>query len=647
MENIKILFVNDNLKDIKIALKEIKKLLPYIEELVIPEVDSLQNCFQEFNPDIIIMDYKPSMDKNLLIGILEKLKLNCPNLPIIFLANESSEKVAVDCMTLGAYDYVLKNRIKRLPFVVAEAISKSKLISERSLMLEKVAEGENIYKSIFKKSKLPMLLLDPDDDLRILDFNESAQKFYGYSDEEFYNMTIFNLNILPKEEVIKCANKAKQESQSFFNFQHKIKTGEVKFVNVYSGPVNFRGKTCLLSTIIDMSEQKKLEIKNKKLEEQLEFLNRVESLGRLSAGIAHDFNNMLTPIIAFSDIGESITDDIAVQGYFRQIKNIAEKASRLTRQLLALSKKQPLKLEKVKFDDFMNESFIMLKRLTTEDVDFGLELEDDLPYVKIDSGQFIQVLINLVVNAHYALKDVKDKKLHIKVYTRSIQDDELNEYADLKRGKYVLINVSDNGCGIDKENLKKIFEPFFTTKSAEGGSGLGLSISLGIVQQHNGTIHVYSEVGVGTTFKVYLPCDEIEDRDMLSDKPVEKFKVCDYDVILVEDNELVVESIKIGLSKYGCRVFVFTNPEEALRKFSSGEISCDLLITDVIMPKYNGGELYNMMKNIKSDLKVVFISGYASTMITDILGIDKGVAFMQKPFSVSELVSLVNSLMRG
>ncbi|MCA1980990.1 MAG: response regulator [Calditerrivibrio sp.] len=636
--NIKILFVEDKLDDVDTALKEIKKVSPSVEYSVISDINKLQYHVKQFEPDIIIMDYSVSIsiEKNILLDLIDELKSNFLHLPIIFLSNENSEQVAVDCMNLGAYDYVVKSRIKRLPFVVSEAINKGKLLHER----------ENMYKSMFKKSKLPMLLLDLNSDLKILDFNEAAQKFYGYSDEEFYSMTIFNLNILPREEVIKYADKAKQESQSYFNFQHKIKSGEIKFVNVYSGPVCFSGKTCLLSTIIDVSEQKKLEMKNKKLEEQLEFLNRIESIGRLAAGIAHDFNNMLTPIMAFSDVGDSITDDIVVQGYFRQIKNTAEKASKLTRQLLSLARKQALYLENIKFDDFMNESFTMLKRLTTEDLDFVLELEDDLPYVKMDSGQFIQVLINLVVNAIYALKNVKDKKLHITVYTKLFQDDDLTEYADLKKGKYVVVNVSDNGCGIDRENLKKIFDPFFTTKNSDGGNGLGLSISLGIVQQHNGAIHVYSELGVGTTFKVYLPCDGDSDESILPEKHKEKFKGCDYNIMLVEDNEFVLESIRIGLSKYGCRIFISTDPEEALKKFLSGEFKCDLLITDVVMPKYNGGELYKMMKKVKDDLKVVFISGYASTMVEDILAIDKGVSFMQKPFSISELVSLINSLMR-
>lgn len=625
--------------------REIKNVIFSYESCVCRDKDTLEHLLKEFQPDVVLSDYSIGSSFNGL-EVIKIVKNIDRFIPVIIISGSIGEEIAVDCLKSGAGDYILKDRLKKLPYSILELIEKEKIRKEKDLLFERLKESNERYSSMFENSKIPMLLLDPDNDLKILEANDAAVRLYGYTKDEFKNLSVFDLNTLPKDEVTRLANKARNESQFFFDFQHCIKNGEHIFVNVYSGPVKFGEKVCLLSFIVNITEKKLLERKNKKLEEHINHLNRVESLGRLAATIAHDFNNILTPIISYSDMGVESTEEGSVANeYFRQIRNAADKAASLTRQILAVGRKQILAFKKVDIKNFFSEIHNMLHRLVREDIEFKINISDKSLIANIDTGQISQVLINMIVNAVDAVKNSEVKKIIIDVDNCSISKRMVEEkFIDLQPGEYILIEISDTGCGIPKEDLKKIFEPFYTTKLDSGGSGLGLAISFGIIKQHKGDLAVYSEVGKGTTFKIYIPAEQGKIDLEENEKKYDDIGKLDLDVMLVEDNKFVSDSISKGLQRFGCRVVTFNDPVEAINAVINEGYRCDLLVSDIIMPKYNGKEIYILLKEMIDDLKVIFISGYSEDVIKDTL--DKSDAcFIQKPFDSYILAAKIKEIM--
>ncbi|MCX8083312.1 MAG: response regulator [Calditerrivibrio sp.] len=643
---LKFLIVEDNEADIELMSRELKKIFDHYEYKVCCDKNSFVELFKKFEPDLVITDYQISSEINGKDIIMLSKNLN-PFVPVIIVSGSIGEELAVECLRLGAGDYVLKDRIKRLPFSVKDLIEKEKIRKENFELMENLKASNERYMTMFDNSRLPMLLIDPDDSLKILDVNKAAVNFYGYSKDEFKVLTIYDLVILPKEEVIDLAKIAKNDSQSFFDFQHRLKNGEMKYVNVYSGPIKFDDRVNLLSIVVDVTEKKRLEEKAKQLEERIHLMNRIESMGRLAGTIAHDFNNILTPIIAYSDVGCSITsEESELHNYFKQIKYAAEKGASLTRQILALGRKQVMMFKKIEIKKFIDENANLFRRLIREDIDFVLDVRDSQSIVNIDVGQITQVLVNLLVNAVDALKNAKEKKIVIEVDRFVVTEDIIDNYVDLSIGDYVRISVSDTGCGIPKEHMKNIFEPFFTTKLESGGSGLGLSICLGIIKQHKGDIKVYSEEGVGTTFKIFLPIVKTKVEDELSDNiGTNNTLRLNCNVLLVEDDLLVLEAVSKGLEKMGCRVLAVSDPAEAIDKVLNEGVNCDILVTDIIMPKYDGKQLYKLLSSIIKGLKVIFISGYSHAMLEDILDIEKGITFIQKPFDAKMLALKIKEVL--
>jgi len=642
-ERIRILIIDDDDAFISSIIREISSVIPDLHKAICNNKKDLEYLLKDFKPDIILSDYY--IDSNLNgIDVIKVVKDFDPVLPVIIISGSIGEDTAVECLKMGASDYILKTRIKRLPYSILEFIEKAKAVREKEQLLKKLVESVERYRSLFENSKLPMLLIDPENDLRIVEANRAAIAFYGYSKEEFTKLTVFDLNTLPREEVLKLADRAKTESQNFFDFQHMIKNGDIRYVNVASGPINIDGKIYLLSTIIDVTEKKVLEEKNRMFEEKLNITNKIESLGRLAGTIAHDFNNLLTPIIAYCDMGmRDVDKNSESYQYLYQIKLAAEKAATLTRQILYIGRKQILDIKSVDIKSFFRQIENILKRLVREDVTFRINLPDENLVANIDEGQLTQVLINLIVNALDAVKNSERKEIIVDIGSTHITKKMYNEYIDLDPGLYLTISVSDTGCGIPKENLSKIFEPFFTTKLDSGGSGLGLSICLGIIKQHKGDIKVYSEVGVGTTFKILLPAskDEIQEEVEVNDDLVR----LDCDILLVEDEKLVADSIARGLEKYGCRVLVINDTSEVIDKVLNEDYRFDILVSDIVMPKYDGKQLYLLLKGVIEDLKVIFVSGYPNSVLMDQLSNMENIDFLQKPFDLSALVRKIKNLL--
>ncbi len=409
---------------------------------------------------------------------------------------------------------------------------------------------------------------------------------------------------------------------------------------VYVSPlgVGKRGREGAILYAIDATEQKALELKFAQS-------HKMEAVGQLAGGVAHDFNNVLTAIIGFSDLllqTHRPTD--AAYRDIMNIKNSANRAANLVRQLLAFSRRQTLQAEVLELGEVLTDLSALLNRALGERIELKILPGRDLWHVKADKTQFEQVVINLAVNARDAMPDGG----RLTIRTRNISERESLKLADLNvtAGEYVLIEVEDTGVGMSAEVTGKIFEPFFTTKDVGKGTGLGLSTVYGIVKQTGGYVFAESEEGKGTTFRVYLPRHIVESEDELPQR-ADKKKESTRDltgtgrVLLVEDEDVVRNFAARALSRQGYEVLEAGTGLEALDVMEREGGRIDIIVSDVIMPEMDGPSMLKEMRKTKPDIKIIFVSGYPDDAFKKSLDDNEVYAFLPKPFTLPQLAAKV------
>ena len=391
---------------------------------------------------------------------------------------------------------------------------------------------------------------------------------------------------------------------------------------------------------VNLNERIKAEKEQEKLQDQLLQAQRMESIGRLAGGVAHDFNNMLGVIFGYSElILGKISPDHDFYNNLKQIKDAAERSANLTRQLLAFARKQTVSPEVINLNTVISDMLKMLKRLIGENIDLEWMPAEDLGSVKMDPSQVDQILANLCVNARDAIPDTG--KIKIETGNAVFDEEYCRDHPGFIPGQYVMMAISDNGCGMDQGLVANIFEPYFSTKEAGIGTGLGLSTVYGIVKQNKGFIDLESAPGRGTTFKIYL-----RRHDGDSSRSSERADVRDTPggsetILLVEDEAMILDLAKRHLTSLGYRVLSADHPTEALNLAKAHGGRIDLLITDVIMPEMNGRELADLLLSDHEDLKVIYMSGYTSNVIAHHGVLEEGISFLGKPFSLAELANKV------
>ena len=374
----------------------------------------------------------------------------------------------------------------------------------------------------------------------------------------------------------------------------------------------------------------------------------MEAVGQLAGGVAHDFNNILTAILGNVELSmDSVRSELGVDHgvvqSMEQIEQAARRASALTRQLLTFSRRDVVQPRALNLNRIMTTLDKMLRRLITENITLETVVDPHLKSVRADTGQIEQVIMNLVVNAAHAMAEGGRLTLE----TRNVILDEsfTRRHAEARPGPHVLLAVSDTGCGMDAATRERIFEPFFTTKSADKGAGLGLATVHGIVKQSDGHILVYSEPGRGTTFNVYLPAIEEVDSGQTAAPPSDALPRGHETVLLCEDDGLVCKLIADSLRSAGYTVISAVSGEEGLAAAQKHGGAIDLLITDVIMPDMNGKTCAERVHETRPDMPVLFISGYTSNVIAKHGVLDKGVAFLEKPFTQLALLKKVQKVL--
>lgn len=394
----------------------------------------------------------------------------------------------------------------------------------------------------------------------------------------------------------------------------------------------------------DISERKQAEKNQKALEDQLHQAQKLETVGRLAGGVAHDFNNMLAIVfIAVEMIRNHLDETSPVLPFVRDIDYAAKRARDITRQLLAFSRKQMIAPHPCNINELISDMEKSLARLIGEDIDLRFAPQQDLGRVMMDPTQVDQILVNLAVNARDAMP--QGGKLTIETANIDIGEAFGREHVGFIPGNYVRLVVSDTGCGMDKETLEHIFEPFYTTKEEGKGTGLGLATVYGIVKQNQGFIDVYSEVGFGTSFKIYLPRMAAIGAAAVKEQDIAVSSTGKGSILVVEDDEVLCRSAKLILESLGYVVTASTTPSVALNIVKQGKERIDLLITDVVMPEMSGAQLAGLITSLQPEIKVLYMSGYTGNAIVHRGVLDEGVNFIQKPFSTKELAAKIRELL--
>jgi PAS domain S-box-containing protein len=395
--------------------------------------------------------------------------------------------------------------------------------------------------------------------------------------------------------------------------------------------ITFRGQPAMLGVARDVTERRRAELEQEKLQNQLLQAHKMESVGRLAGGVAHDFNNMLGVILGHTQMALDQLDPAhPLCADLKEVYRAAERSAELTRQLLAFARRQTVAPKVLDLNETVYGMLKMLRRLIGEDVELTWLPGQSIARVRIDPSQVDQILANLCVNARDAI--VGTGRLTIETSLVTLDDEYCALHEGSVSGQYVMLAVSDNGCGMDANTLNHVFEPFFTTKEVGKGTGLGLATVFGIVRQNRGFIEAYSEPGHGTTFKIYLPAVHSE-RDVPCPLPSASPVPGTETVLLVEDERAMRQVTTRMLQRLGYRVVAASTPGEAIQLAREHAGPIDILLTDVVMPEMNGRDLAKNLLSLYPSLKRLFMSGYTADVIAHHGVLDEGVNFLQKPFS--------------
>ncbi len=504
----------------------------------------------------------------------------------------------------------------------------------RKIMEEDEKDAEKRYRRLFESTRDGMLILDADTGT-IIDVNQSLVQLLGLSREAYVGTVPWEIGPL---KPLAASKEAFTEIKAREHVRYddrvlKRTDGKTLSVELTSTVYTVEHSGIIEWAIRDITDKLWMET-------QLRQAQKMESVGRLAGGVAHDYNNMLGVILGYADLAmEKVAPSEALHEDLKAISNAANRSAAITRQLLAFARKQIIEPKVLDINRCVENTLKMLRRLIGEDIDIAWVPGLDLWPLKIDPSQLEQILANLCVNARDAISGVG--KVTIETQNVILDQDYCENHVGFSQGEFVLLAVSDDGCGMDKETMDQIFEPFFTTKEMGRGTGLGLATVFGIVKQNKGFINVYSEVDKGTTFKIYLPrhFGEIEPAARRTSTAVPEGH--GEMVLLVEDDSSIRAMSRMMLERLGYRALPAETPTTALRLAAQHQSEIVLLITDVVMPEMNGRDLANQIQSFCPGIKTLFMSGYTANVIAHRGVLDDGVQFIQKPFSKTKLAEAI------
>ena len=496
-----------------------------------------------------------------------------------------------------------------------------------------VVDSEQRYRLLFDRNPTPMWVFDRET-LAFLMVNDAAVEHYGFTRDEFLGMTL--LDIRPPEERT-AFESLRDETGQVGVFRHRTKAGLVIDVEITTDRIVFDGRDAELVLAVDVTGQRRME-------EQMRQVQKMEAVGQLAAGIAHDFNNLLTVIQTHAEFLVPVVP-LEGDGYedLVEIRKATTRAAALTRQLLAYSRKQILR--PLTFD--LNEKVLdlesMLMRLIGEHITIHTDLRDEPCGVLADPHQIEQVIVNLAVNARDAMPG--GGRLYMRTEVVSLAEQEVSRGEAVAPGDYVLLTVTDTGEGMTPEVMERIFEPFYTTKPTGQGTGLGLSTVYGVLKQSQGHVYVSSAPGTGTSFRILLPLQALVATGPAETSPDRLLGR--ETVLLVEDEEPVRRVTRRILEKRGYTVIEAANGREALERATEFPGQIHLLLSDAVMPELGGGQLWEALRQIRPEMRAIFMSGYTDDEIIRAGVLASDVALIDKPFTIEVLLARVRGALDG
>ncbi len=498
---------------------------------------------------------------------------------------------------------------------------------------------QTLFAQAFRSSPLSITISTLSEG-RYVDVNQAFLQLLGYERKDVIGRTYQELGVWvdPRDRVRLLDQVGGSAPGKGHHTKLKTRTGEIREASVTAEIIDLDGVPCLLAVTQDVTEAKRLE-------NQLRQAHRMGAVGRLAGGVAHDFNNILTVIMGYSELASfRLGSAHEVSRHLIEIKLAAERAASLTRQLLAFSRQQVLYPRILDLNAVVNNLTQMLLRMIGEDISLSFK-PGATGYIKADHGQIEQILMNLVVNSRDAMP--QGGVIAIETSSIDLTDGYVDSHLSVRPGRYVLLSVSDTGCGMDEKTVSQIFEPFFTTKGPGQGTGLGLSTVYGIVKQSEGYIWVYSEVGRGTTFKLYFPEHQSSAQKPADPAPIVDLVIATETVLVVEDDEALRKLITALLGSSGYKVLEAASGDAALQLAQTSGEHIDLLLTDMLMPVMSGIELSAQLRKTQPQLKILLMSGYAGDLIQRYGVAASEIMLIEKPFTRIGLLSKIRFALRG
>jgi signal transduction histidine kinase len=597
------------------------------------------------SPDIILSDY--SMPQFSGLRAAELLRESGLDIPFILISGTVGEDTAVEAMRLGAADYLLKDRLARLGQAVERALEGKKLRDERKRVREELRENFVFIESVINSLTSHIVVLDEQG--KIIATNQAWRRFALENNVPPVTQAFLGENYLGVCTTSIHKSRSADASAAHDGILAVINGSLPKFTLEYPchSPTEKRWFSMQVSPLGGSRSGVVVAHENiterRKLEEQLRQSQKMESIGQLAGGVAHDFNNILAVISMQAGSLEYEKDLSPAQSELvREIESAVQRAADLTRQLLVFSRRQTMQPRDLEMNGIVANVTKMLQRILGEDIGMEFKLAPQPLFIHADAGMMDQVLMNLTVNARDAMPS--GGRLIIETSAVEIDENVIAQSAQARPGSFACLSVSDTGSGIAPENLARIFEPFFTTKDVGKGTGLGLATVFGIVQQHQGWIHVDSEPGHGTTFLIYLPRQLRSDEKQTVQAARATVNGGNETILVVEDDPSLRNSVITILSRLGYRVLEASTGVAALEVWKKNRNEIRLLLTDLVMPDgMNGKELARLLLAERPALKVIYASGYSVEVAGKDLHLEEGVNFLCKPFKSHLLAQTIRA----